>query len=597
MTWHLSLENIAGIREGAASIEPGVNAVRASNWQGKSSFLAGIKTAFGTVKPLTEGQSTGRAVLETDDDNDEVVVELERTNGTVSRSGNPYLDEEYDRICASLFAFLGEENEIRHAVRVGKNVESALTQPLDFENIDEQIADLRAERDQVEHELERAAQAADRLPQLQQRVTGLEGDLEELRTERENLDSDAGAESDAREQLSDFRAERDRLTAKIDRLETTAERVRDTLSEKRAELESLTVHSGDAVETELEQLNDDLRDIERDRELLQSVYEANKRVLDEGRVELLTAVSHDMLADSVTCWLCGNDATRDDLEAQLSVLDDRIAELRSQAAEIQDRVDELEAKQDEFKTAQRRETDLTDRIGDLESRLAETEESLELAQERRDDLDSRITELEAEVDSTDDRITDLESEIKYTEAELADARAELDESESFAEQRDTLEEEYDALAADIADLRNRKEEIKRRTREAFSSALTDLLEQFDTGFETARLTSSFDLVVAREGREAQLDALSEGERELLGIVAALAGHEAFEVGQRVPVMLLDGLGGLASDNLQILVKYLADRAEYLVLTAYPENEGFDANELSPSNWQVVSRESDVEATP
>jgi len=593
MTWHLSLENIAGIRQGEAYIEPGVNAVRASNWQGKSSFLAGIKTAFGTATPLTEGQSTGRVVLQTDDE--KIAVDLERMNGSVSRSGQPYLEDEYDRICAELFAFLDEDNDIRQAVRTGENLETLLTRPLDFENIDEQIADLQTERDQVERELERADQAAERLPQVQQRVTSLGDDLEELRAEREAIDDDGPGESDARDELSELRAERNQITTKIARLETTAERVRETLAEKRTELESLTVPSDADVEDELESLHTDLRDIERDTELLQSVYEANKRVLDEGRVELLTEVSHDMLSDSVTCWVCGNDATRDDIEAQLMELDDRIADLQSQAAETRDRVEELEAKRDEIKEARRKETDLTDRIGDLESRLAETEEDLESARERRDNLKTRITELEAEVDSTEDRITDLESEIKYTEAELTDVREELEETETLAEQREMLEEEYDSLTDEIRDLRTRKEDVKRRTREAFSSALADLLEQFDTGFETARLTSTFDLVVAREGREAQLDALSEGERELLGIVAALAGYEAFEVSQRVPVMLLDGLGGLASDNLQILVKYLAARTEYLVLTTYPENAGFDGNELSPSEWQVVSHEPDVGA--
>jgi len=593
MTWHLSLENIAGIWQGDAHIEPGVNAVRASNWQGKSSFLAGIKTAFGTATPLTEGQSTGRVVLQTDDE--KIAVDLERMNGSVSRSGQPYLEDEYDRICAELFAFLDEDNDIRQAVRTGENLETLLTRPLDFENIDEQIADLQTEREQVERELERADQAAERLPQLQQRVTSLEDELEELRAEREAIDDDGPGESDARDELSELRAERDQVTTKIERLETTAERVRETLAEKRTELESLTVPSDADVEDELESLHADLRDIERDTELLQSVYEANKRVLDEGRVELLTEVSHDMLSDSVTCWICGNDATRDDIEAQLTELDDRIVDLQSQAAETRDRVEELEAKRDEIKEARRKETDLTDRIGDLESRLAETEEDLESARERRDNLKTRITELEAEVDSTEDRITDLESEIKYTEAELTDVREELEETETLAEQREMLEEEYDSLTDEIRDLRTRKEDVKRRTREAFSSALADLLEQFDTGFETARLTSTFDLVVAREGREAQLDALSEGERELLGIVAALAGYVAFEMNQRVPVMLLDGLGGLASDNLQILVEYLVARTEYLVLTAYPENEGFDGNELSPSDWEVVSHESDVGA--
>lgn len=593
MTWHLSITNIAGIRQGEADIEPGINAVRASNWQGKSSFLAGIKTALGTATPLTEGQPSGEVVLETEEET--ITIELERTNGQVSRSGQPYLDEEYDRVCADLFAFLDGDNEIRQAVRAGENLEDLLTRPLDFENLDEQIADLRSERDHVERELDRAEQAAERLPELQQQVTNHETDLEELQAERDELDEEPGGDSDARDQLSDLRAERDQLDTKIDRLESTAERVRETLAEKQDDLESITVPSDTDIESDLEEVRTELRDIERDTELLQSVYEANKRVLDEGRVELLTDVSHDMLSDSVSCWICGAETQRDDIEAQLTALNTRITDFRSKEAEHRERVDELEARRDEITTAQRRKTDLTDRIGELESRLAETEENLESARERRDELDDQIEELAAEVDSTEDRITDLESEIKYTKAELADARDELEEAETRAAQRDTLEDEYESLTEEITDLRTRKDKIKQRTRDAFSSALEDLLAQFDTGFETARLTSTFDLIVAREGREAQLDALSEGERELLGFVAALAGHEAFDVGDRVPVMLLDEVGGLASDNLQVLVDYLAPRAEYLVLTAYPEYEGLDANELSPSDWRVVSNDTDLEA--
>jgi len=593
MSWHLSLRNIAGIRHGEAHVEPGVNAVRASNWQGKSSFLAGIKTAFGTETPLTEGQSSGEVVLRTDDG--EITVQLERTNGTVSRSGQPYLDAEYDRVCAELFAFLDEDNAIRQAVRSGTNLKDRLTRPLEFENIDEQIAELRTEREQVERERERAEAAAERLPQLQQRVSNLETELEELQTERAEIDDGTAGDSAAREQLSERRAQRDRVETKIERLESTAQSVRETLAEKRDELESLTIPSNDDIAGALERLRADLRDIERDKELLQSVYEANRRVVDEGRTELLTDVAHDMLADSVTCWLCGSDATREDIEAQLATLDDRITDLGSRAEDTKAQVDELETKREKIKNARRREADLTDRIADLESRLADVETDLETARERRNDLTSEVEELAATVDSTEDRLTDLESEIKYTEAELADARDELEDTETVAGQRDMLDREYDSLTSEITDLRTRKEQVKRRTREAFSSALDDLLEPFETGFETARLTSTFELVVARDGRETALDALSEGERELLGFVAALAGYEAFEVGERLPVLLLDGLGGLASDNVQILVEYLAERTEYLVLTAYPEYEGFDGHELSPSDWRVVSHDSDAEA--
>lgn len=206
-----------------------------------------------------------------------------------------------------------------------------------------------------------------------------------------------------------------------------------------------------------------------------------------------------------------------------------------------------------------------------------------------------IDDLASDVETTEDRVTDLESEIKYTEAELADAREELEDAEAQATRSEVLSEEYDELTEEIRDLRTRKEEVKRRTRAAFSRALGELLERFETGFETARLTSTFELVVARDGRETPLDALSEGEREILGIVAALAGHETFDVDERVPILLLDGIGGLAGDNLELLVEYLDARSESLVLTAYPEHGGFAGHELSPAEWDVVSHRRDVEA--
>ncbi|EMA17958.1 archaea-specific SMC-related protein [Haloarcula argentinensis] len=592
MTWELTVENIAGIRSANEAIVPGVNAVRASNWQGKSSFLQGVQAVFGTETPLTEGADQGRVELNADGEAFE--VRLERDGVAVSRRGTPYLSSEYDRICADLFAFLDENNAVRKAVRDGEPLEPLLTRPLDFEDIDSQLAELRSERDQVERELERANDAAERLPKLQERETNLEAELEELRSEREALDAD-GDDTEARAELSDLRAERERVQRRVDRLEQTVERVESRLAENRTELSELTVPEESDIETELEQVRERLRSLERDRELLQGVFEANKRVLDSDRTELLTDVSRDVLGDTAECWLCGTETTSDEMADKLDALDEQITELRREESEYRTRVEELDARRDEVKTARRQEADLTDRIAELETSLDEKNEELSSARDRLVDLEARVDEVTESVETESERLTDIESEIKYTEAELENVRAELADAESRAEQREMLSAEYDDLTAEIASLRNRKDEIKQDLRESFSTALAELFERFDTGFEMARLTSTFDLVVARDGRETTLDALSEGERELLGFVVALAGHEAYDVGERVPVLLLDGLGSLASDNIATFVEYTADRVDYLVLTAYPEHGGFDANELSPSDWDVVSHRADTKA--
>ena len=472
-------------------------------------------------------------------------------------------------------------------MRVGDDLETLLTRPLDFERIDERIADRRAERERIEAERERAAEAASRRARLDGRVEDLRARLESLRADWEALDVQGG-DDDARDSLSDRRAARERVDTEVARLESTLAHRRESLDERRRELEELDVPEGEAVEEDIEARRSTLRTLERDAELLQSVHEATKRVLDEGRVGLLTDVSHGLDADEFDCWICGTETTHADVEAHLSGIDDRLGEMRERIAETRADVERLRETRADVERAERRRTELADRIGDLEARVAETEADLEAARDRRDELDAEIDALAARADEAEARATDLQSEIKYAEAELDDATEELEAATAEAERLDALEEARASLSEDLARLRTRKERIQRETREAFDDALADLLDRFDVGFELARLTDGFDLVVARGGREASLDALSEGERELLGIVAALAGHEAFDVAERLPVMVLDGHTGLDDGNLHTLVDYLESRAEILVLSAYPGYERFDGHEISPADWRTVS---------
>lgn len=593
----IEIENIAGIREGSATLAPGVNAIQGSNWRGKSSFIAAIETVMGTLTPLTVGQERGLVKLSTDERT--VVTELVRRDGEVVREGQCYLADERERVIAELFAFLDETNPIRAAVRNGDDLEALLTRPLDFEDIDEQISEHKREREQVERELERARNAAERLPRKEEQIAELESKLDALQEERDELvdgeddDRDVGT---TRDKLSDVRAERDRVRDRIDRLEDTVERTRDRLAACRDALEELDVPENTDLESQLASVRDELEEIERDIELLRSVYESNKRVLDEDRVELLTEVDHGMMDDTLECWVCGGTADRAAFSAELEELGSRIASRREAAADHRERVTELETERETMREKRRRRADLEDEISDLESTLTDRKDSLSTARDRLVELDDRVESLSADVEDADDRLTDIESEIKYTERALEEARDELETIEAAAGQRETLETERDGLAERIEALRTRKERAKRRTREAFDDAIEAVLSRFDVGFETARLTASFDLVVAREGREAPLDTLSEGERELLGIVAALAGHTAFDVADHVPVFLLDGVGGLAKDHLHVLVDYLKDRARYLVLTAYPEHGPFDGRQLDPTEWTVVADDRDALAT-
>ncbi|MDZ7700648.1 MAG: archaea-specific SMC-related protein [Halobacteriales archaeon] len=584
MTWTVHIENVAGIRAGEATLEPGLDVVRGTNWQGKSSFIVAIEAALGTRHVLTEGAATGRVDLETPDRT--VHIELARENGAVTSRGEPLLTDEYDRVRASLFACLGEDNAVRAAVRNGENLEAVLTRPLEFENIEERLASLTEERSRVEAALDGAEEAANRLPKVETRIADLEATIEELRADLPAEDeSEPGPGHEA---LSEARTERNRVRSRVERLESGIERAEATLEERREERADLEVPDPEDEPPDPAAAREELASLRRDVELVQSVFSANRLVLEEERLDLLGELDREISGETVTCWVCGSAVDRDHLEEHVGSLGDQLGTLRAQAERVSERVEELEARLEGREQAERRQQALDEEIAELEATLEEDRERLADARERLTALEARVEELSAEVQESVETVAELESEIRFREAELEEARDERETLESRADREDQLRAQRDELAEEIEALRGRKDELEQRARRAFDDALDDVLERFDTGFESARLTASFDLVVARDGREASLEALSEGELELLGFVTALAGHEAFEVGACVPVLLVDGLGSLADENRRRLVEYLADRVDYLVFTAHPEDSAVEAHEIDPSGWTVVS---------
>lgn len=589
MTWTIEIERIAGILDGSATVAPGLNVVRGSNWQGKSSFIESIKTALGVSTELTEGAESGAVHLETPTGVYDVT--LTRENGTVTRHGQPYLSDEYDAIRAELFACLDERNAIRRAVRAGENLEDVLLRPLDFQNIDAQVESLQREREQLETELAQAREAKKRLPSVQEKVTRLENEIEELQAKRETIDtadgSDGSSES-VRDQLSQARTEQNQVRNRIERLEQSIERTEQRLSERRDALDDLEVPAYDDIEDELAAARERLSQVERDGEVLQSVYSATEMVLSENRLDLLTDVERNLDGDTVACWTCGSETSRADLADQLDAIGSELTAMRAQKETYRDTVEELETQREEVSQARQRKADLEEEIADLEATLADRKQSLEAARDRLEQAQADAERLSDRVDETVAELSDVESEIKYREAELEDTADELSQLESRAARVDALETELEAVREDLAELRTRKDRIKREARDAFDTAMRDILSRFGTGFETARLTADFDVVVARDGQEASLDALSEGELELIGFVAALAGRESFDVGDAVPLLLVDGLGGLDDDNLHTLIEYLQQGTEYLVFTAYPEYTAFDGREIDPTQWTVAN---------
>ncbi|KZX46301.1 archaea-specific SMC-related protein [Haloarcula sp. K1] len=608
--WDLDINNIGGIRTGKATLTPGLNTVQASNFQGKSSFMAAIRTVVGTTgmfgedHPLTEGEKSGSVTLNADGDEHEVTLSLE-TEETITRRGNPYLTDETDRVCAHLFSFLGENNPIRSAVRNGEDLTEYLQAPLNIEDINAQIVELQKKRREIKEDLRKSEQSAKQLPSVQEDITQLEQELEELRDQRDELSAEAPKDtnaSDLSDKLGSKQGSLESTEKEIGRLDSKINRREDALEEKQAELNDLEVPSEPELTADVNEKEQRVNDLKLKISLLQDLYRANQQILEEGEVELVTNVDRGIDMDTINCWVCGNDTTSADIEEQLNALQQKINDLRGEKSDIESEVEDIKKTKRAIRKKKNERDQLQDAIGKIKGDIQEAKAELEQAKERKERLESEVEELKAEVEEAEEELneelTDIKSEISNKERELERKQGQIEDLEAEAEKIDELENKRDELREQIKELRQRKNKKQHELAEEFNDALEDVIDRFAPGFDGGQLVpkttteggdiEEFELKIVRESIETTIDTLSEGEQELVGIVVAIAGYRTFNVDERVPAILIDGISQLSSDNLRYLLEYLEDTSEMLVTTAYPEAGDFEGTTVDPTEWDVVS---------
>ena len=609
--WDIEIKNIAGIRSGSAEFKQGTNVVQASNFRGKSSLLKAVQTAVGTSgvggpHPLTEDESEGYAKLETADGTHE--VELKRDGTSITASGNPLLTDNTDQVLAHHFAFLGENNPVRAAVREHDNerLTELLMEPVDVEKLDAQIAKLQRERESIKEDIKEAKKANKQLPKAQENVTQLEKQLEEARERKDELEDQVDEDSEQKELSNKLSTKRTRHTTaqkEITKLESRIERKKERLEDKQAELDELDIPDEPKINTNISQKEDRLNELELQIELLRKVHSANKQVLDEDAVELVTDVEHGIEGDNITCWLSGDTTTAEEIEEHLSQLNEKRLDLREEKRELESEVKDFEKKKRTIRTKRRKRDDLEDDISNLKLDIQEDEQDLEQNRNKVEELQAEIDELEDQYEEVQDEInkelTEVRTDIGSLETKLNDARSELERLDQEAGEVEDLKEQREMVKEEIVDLRTEREQKHKKVVKRFESAMEDMLNRFEPGFEMLRLdrekgendsTKSFELVVLRDQREIPIGNLSEGEAELIGFVTALAAHQAFDVGDIVPVILVDGVGQLAAEHIKELTEFLQDECEMLITTAYPEAGDFGGHTLTPDEWDVVSDE-------
>ncbi|ELY59767.1 Kinetochore-Ndc80 complex, subunit Spc25 [Natronococcus amylolyticus DSM 10524] len=636
----LSVSNIGGIEETTVSFQQGITVLSGRNATNRTSLLQGIMAALGSDRAsLKADAKEGEATLEFGDETYRRT--LHRQNGTVVTEGDPYLE---DPEVADLFAFLLESNEARRAVARGDELRDLIMRPVDTDAIKAEIQQLEQRKQRIDDELDELDDLEDRLPDLEAKRTRVSDEIESLREELEeaeaqleatNVDVETRREerSELETKLDELRGTRSDLERTRDRIDTERESIEaleDEREEVEAQLEELsTGEEADVsrLEAEIDSLQSQKDDLNEEISQLQRTVQFNERLLeeageflgDDGHEHDGGAVTDQLLADSdsetVTCWTCGSSVATDQIESTLEQLrgvhQDRLEERSAIDDELDEKratLTEINENRTEYDRADRRLDSIDDEIERRRDRTDDLTDERESLTEEIDDLESEIDDLES--DGSEDileqhrEVNQLEFELERKERERDEIEDEIANVEDRLGEREGLESRREETTEELTDLRTRIDRIEEDAVEAFNEHMENLLETLGYGNldriwidRTTREVregrrkvsrSSFDLKIVRSTEEGAayedaIEHLSESEREVTGLVFALAGYLVHDVYETVPFMLLDSLEAIDAERITALVEYFESYAPYLVVALLDE----DAEQLAQSH-DVVS---------
>jgi len=622
-TTRVEVRNIGGIDEAEVTLPPGVSILTGRNATNRTSFL----------QALVAGLGSNRSSLKGDADEGEVTLEiggetytrtLKRRGESVAFGGDPYLDNPE---LADLFAFLLESNEARRAVARGDDLREITMRPIDTDSIDAEIETCKRERDEIEAEIERLDELERDLPDLEterrEKQAELESAREELESVRNRLDDlDTGIEESRsrKDELEEaFQRVRD-ARSELEDLEFDLETERSTLRElntKRGELEKTLADADDSDESpdrlagRIDELRRRKRALDDTFTKLGSVINFNEEMLEGEGLDVDSHFGGDdndptealIVGEKTVCWTCGSEVDAEQIESTL----DRLRELRSgkldERNEVRSEINELTDRQSELRTKQQE-------LERAEQRLSEVETEIETTSDRVDDLEERIEAKKATIEDLEEKAEEIDVEghdealelhreangIELRIERLKDILDEIDEKiterEAAIEERESLREEREELADRLTELRTRVDRIEEDAVEAFNDHMETVLdileydnlnriwiERRETEVREGRrkvTRTRFDLHIVRSAAdgtvyEDTIDHLSESEREVTGLVFALAGYLVHDVHEVVPFVILDSLEAIDSDRIARVIDYFQEYTDHLVAALLSED--------------------------
>lgn len=632
-------ENIGGIESADITFSSGVTVLSGRNATNRTSFLQAIMAALGSDHVSLKGdEDSGSVTLEIGDDT--YTRNLERRQDRIALSGNPYLS---DPELADLFAFLLESNETRRSVATNGDLRDIIMRPVDVDTIESEIRDLQSDRAELTEKIEEYESLKRDLPSLEEKLAAIKQDIEsteERLEEKQTKLNDRSAEAaEARNEQSELESRMETLRDLKSKREDTEFRIQtqheslEALEKQRAELENKRSDIADKegvdlerLQSELDQLRSKKQRLESEMSELQNVVQFNEQMLEGKNEEVFAALrgkkengsATDQLLDnneSVACWTCGTEVKSKRIKTTIETLQGVRQAKHSEKEVVAEEITDLKSEISEVKSQQSEQASIKRQLDDTIAEIEEREQTIDRLEENKLELTEQIESVEAEIEEIEVKehsevlslhreVNELEVERDRLQERRGEVRGRIDDIEARTDEIETLESQKDDINERIKKLRTRVNRLEADTVENFNEHMETVLnklgyenleriwlDRVETQVRDGRRKISkteFQLHVVRSTDggvtyEDEFKHLSESEREVTGLVFALAGYLAHEVYETVPFILLDSVEAIDADRIAALVEYLKTYAEYLVVALLHE----DAQALDSSHEYII----------
>lgn len=604
----IDVTNVGGIESLERTLTGPVSIVTGTNASNKTSLLQAVAFGIGrSTVPIRSGANEAHVELKVGEK--ETSRTAKRKGRGIRISGDQFLDDEDDIELFERFACLLEFNDIRQAIREGRSIEDLLKEPMDLTNLESRRDELLQRKQSLKTEVGELEDLEDQITSKEEelkakrdRVDSLEAKLDNLRKQQNATVNGDGEVTKLREEQASLVHKRNEHENQIQELKNAIGRIEDNLENTKSELtaarEEANSYDIDKLQSERDEIRHNLDDITDRVEVLQSVLTANREMLSSSYTGALGKET-SLLEDTITCWACGNEAQISNFEETLEELRDIVTEDKERREEYQPKLETIESNISEAKQARSDVTDLEADVHDLENRLENRRESLETKQQSlegiRDDIEVIDEELANHESAQESDVTDLQEDIEDVRVNLYTARSEIERLESSIEDlqdrldtRERKKAELDDVSEEVVALSERIRTLEQDLREGFNDAINELIDVLEyEHIERIWLDGDFELIVAREVdgvvTEDDINHLSESEREMVGLVLALAGYITYELSEIAPVLLMDTLGAFDAERTADLVAYFADEAPLLLTALLPESASTVDEEIDQSS--------------